>query len=53
MARSKSVPQSIYGAWTTAPVEAAIREELGDERIRVAQIGLAGEIPCALRSHYK
>jgi aldehyde:ferredoxin oxidoreductase len=27
----------------TAPVEAAIRTELGDERIRVAQIGPAGE----------
>ncbi len=27
----------------TAPVEAAIRDELGDEHIRVAQIGLAGE----------
>jgi aldehyde:ferredoxin oxidoreductase len=27
----------------TAPVEAAIRAELGDERIRVAQIGPAGE----------
>ncbi len=28
---------------TTAPVKAAIREELGDDRIRVAQIGPAGE----------
>lgn len=28
---------------TTAPSQAAIREELGDERIRVAQIGPAGE----------
>ena len=28
---------------TTAEVEATIREELGDERIRVAQTGLAGE----------
>jgi len=27
----------------TAPVEAKIREELGDERVRVAQIGPAGE----------
>jgi aldehyde:ferredoxin oxidoreductase len=27
----------------TAPVQAAIREELGDDRIRVAQIGPAGE----------
>lgn len=27
----------------TAEVEAAIRDELGDEKIRVAQIGLAGE----------
>jgi len=27
----------------TAPVQAAIREELGDERVRVAQIGPAGE----------
>ncbi len=27
----------------TAPVEAAIRAELGDERVRVAQIGPAGE----------
>jgi aldehyde:ferredoxin oxidoreductase len=28
---------------TTAPVQDAIREELGDDRIRVAQIGPAGE----------
>ena len=28
---------------TTAPTQAAIREELGDERVRVAQIGPAGE----------
>jgi aldehyde:ferredoxin oxidoreductase len=28
---------------TTAPVQAAIRDELGDDRIRVAQIGPAGE----------
>jgi aldehyde:ferredoxin oxidoreductase len=28
---------------TTAPVEVAIRDELGDERIRVAQIGPGGE----------
>jgi len=27
----------------TAPVQAAIRDELGDERVRVAQIGPAGE----------
>ena len=28
---------------TTAPVEAAIRQELGDKRVRVAQVGPAGE----------
>ncbi len=28
---------------TTAPLQAAIRRELGDERVRVAQIGPAGE----------
>ena len=28
---------------TTAPAQAAIRDELGDERVRVAQIGPAGE----------
>ncbi len=28
---------------STAPVQAAIREELGDERVRVAQIGPGGE----------
>lgn len=32
----------LWGQWTH-PVEVAIRRELGDERIRVAQIGPAGE----------
>jgi len=34
--------QHLWGK-TTAPVQAAIRDELGDDRIRVAQIGPAGE----------
>ena len=34
--------QHLWGQWTH-PVEVAIRKELGDPRIRVAQIGLAGE----------
>ena len=32
-----------YWGWLTAPTQEALREELGDKHIRVAQIGPAGE----------